>query len=120
MAILNRDAILQANDLKSEIVSVPEWGGEVYIRCMTGTERDAFESATIDMRGKNDVHINLENARARLLSMTICDENGKRMFSDADLLELGAKNSIVLDRLFGIAQRLSGLTKKDIRDLVKN
>jgi hypothetical protein len=41
---LTRDSILNAKDLKKELVKVPEWGGEVYVRCMTGSERDAFES----------------------------------------------------------------------------
>jgi len=36
MAILSRDAILGSDDLKKEVVSVPEWGGEVVIATMTG------------------------------------------------------------------------------------
>jgi hypothetical protein len=42
MAILNREAILGAVDLKKELVKVPEWGGEVYISMMTGEARDAW------------------------------------------------------------------------------
>ena len=31
MAILTRDQILQAQDIQREVVSVPEWGGEVLV-----------------------------------------------------------------------------------------
>ncbi len=35
MNILSKEAILSADDLPREIVSVPEWGGQVYVRTMT-------------------------------------------------------------------------------------
>jgi hypothetical protein len=44
-------------------VSVPEWGGEVVVRALTGAERDAFEQSTIEQRGKS-VKTNLANIRA--------------------------------------------------------
>ncbi len=43
---LSKDAILAAKDTKlSGEISVPEWGGSVYVKTLTGTERDAFEDA---------------------------------------------------------------------------
>ena len=52
MPILNKAAILAAEDLKTETVAVPEWGGEVRVRTLTGTERDAFESGLVAEGGK--------------------------------------------------------------------
>jgi hypothetical protein len=40
MAILSIEQILQADDIPSEVVSVPEWGGEVKVR---GLSRASFE-----------------------------------------------------------------------------
>lgn len=40
MAILSIDQILGADDIPSEIVAVPEWGGEVKVR---GLSRAAYE-----------------------------------------------------------------------------
>ena len=40
---LSRDDILKAADNEPEEVDVPEWGGSVLVRGMTGRERDAFE-----------------------------------------------------------------------------
>jgi len=45
---LNKEQILRADDLKTEEVDVPEWGGSVRVRVLTGTERDAFESSIYD------------------------------------------------------------------------
>ena len=38
--ILNREQILAANDVKTRIVDVPEWGGSVIVRGLTSLERD--------------------------------------------------------------------------------
>ena len=45
MNILSKEAILAADDLPREKVNVPEWGGEVLVRTMSGTDRDAFEAS---------------------------------------------------------------------------
>ena len=42
MTYLSRDAILQREDIKTEDVEVPEWGGTVRVRGMSGVQRDAF------------------------------------------------------------------------------
>lgn len=116
---LDKEAILGAQDLKMERVEVPEWGGEVCVRCMTGAERDEFENEAWDVRG-DDVKVNRENFRARLLVRTITDEGGKRLFSNQDLAALGAKSARALDRLFAAATRLNGLSREDVKALTKN
>ena len=103
MAKLNKAAILAADDLPRESVTVPEWGGEVLVRTMTGTERDAFETSLLEKDKR------MENMRARLVSLTLCDETGERMFSDDEVTALGKKSAIALDRVFAVAQRLNGI-----------
>ncbi len=51
MNILTKEAILAADDLPRETVLMPEWGGDVYVRTMSGTDRDAFESSLIARDG---------------------------------------------------------------------
>lgn len=116
---LSREAILEAQDLQGELVEVPEWGGPVYVRCMTGTERDAFESEAYTLKGKN-VEINRENFRARLLVRVLVDDLGARLFSDKDVAKLGGKSAKSLDRLFSVAMRINGLSREDVEDLTKN
>jgi hypothetical protein len=116
---LTREAILKAEDLKGELVEVPEWGGSVFIRCMTGTERDLFEAEAYSVKGKN-VEINRENFRARLLVRVIVDDKNERLFSDKEIGTLGAKSAKALDRLFTVAMRVNGLSREDVEDLTKN
>jgi len=116
MAVLTREAILGADDLPVEDVAVPEWGGTVRIRTMTGTERDAFESALIGTGGK-DKSANLRNLRARFASLVIVDDDNSRMFDERDIKELGKKSASALDRVLTAGQRLNGLSREDVDEL---
>lgn len=116
MPILDRSAILAASDLKTEDVDVPEWGGTVRVRTLTGTERDAFEAGLVGQEGKR----NLANLRARLLSLAIVDDQGRRVFAESDADVLGSKSAAALDRLFDVAQRLNGIGTEAQKEAEKN
>ena len=122
MGLLGRDAILGADDLAFEVVEVPEWGGSVRVRGLTGRERDLFEASIVQVgsAGSRQVRPRLENIRARLVSMTLVDEEGNLLFSDRDVRELGAKSAAILDRLFDVARRLSGLTEGDVQAIAED
>lgn len=115
--MLNKEQILNADDLKTEVVKVPEWNGTVKVKTMTGTERDAFESSIYDDSQKK---ANLRNIRAKLCLKTIVNDKGALLFSESDLIALGKKSGAALDRVFTVAQNLNGLTNKDIEELEKN
>jgi len=118
LRILGRDEILDSEDLAIETVPVPEWGGAVIVRALTGTERDAYESEIFSLRGSGGgVEYNLQNIRAKLSARTIVDTDGKRLFTDADIVKLGLKSAAALDRVFSAAQRLSRLTAQDVKEL---
>lgn len=114
--LLSRDAILAANDIRTVDVAVPEWGGAVRLRTLTGAERDAFETASVRTSGKH-VHTNLVNLRARLVAACAVDEHGARLFSEADVKALGTKSSAALDRLFDAARKLSRIGEDDVAEL---
>jgi len=115
MMNLTKKQILSADDLPKEKVEVPEWGGHVFVRTLTGAERDRFEQTLLD--GKN---VNMANVRARLVVLTAIGDDGKRIFADTDANALGEKSASALDRVYGVAQRLNGLTAADVEDLAKN
>jgi hypothetical protein len=123
MPVLTREQILQAQDLPTEAVEVPEWGGSIYVRGLSGTERDAFEASVIaprlDKNGSSG-SMDMRNIRAKLAALCIVDENGERLFTDKDVEALGRKSASALDRVFSAAQRLSGLSPKDVEELAKN
>lgn len=119
MKILTKDEIFAADDLPREAVNVPEWGGSVYVRTMTGADRDSFEAKSIELKGDSQV-TNLVNLRARLVAMTTVDESGKRLFSESDIARLGEKSSRALQRVFEVATKLNALSKNDVEELTGN
>lgn len=112
---LTKEKILGANDLPSQEVPVPEWGGSVFVRTMMAVERDAFEVAVMNGDG-----INRDNFRARLAVATVVDGKGDRVFDDSDIVLLGNKSAAALDRIMGIAMKLNGLSTDDVEDMVGN
>lgn len=116
---LTRTGILEASDLIFEDVAVPEWGGMVRVRGLTGAERDGFEASVVERQGKQ-TKLNMANIRARMVALTVVDADGKRLFSDADVAALGRKSGVALNRVFEVAQRLSGITEADMTELEKN
>jgi len=113
---LTREQILSAEDIKTEEVEVPEWGGTVLVKGMNGKERDAFEMSFLD-----GSRATTENIRAKLVSLTIIDpETNKQLFTVADIDALGQKSAKALDRIFEIAQRLSKIGANDVEEMAKN
>lgn len=121
--ILNAEAILQADDLPRELVEVPEWGGAVYVRGLTGAERGRLENALIDQpagKRQGTVRMDMETLRMRVAAWCMVDEDGNRLFSDKQVDALGAKSGTALQRVFDVAQRLSGMTAEDAEELEGN
>lgn len=117
--MLSKEAIFACNDIKVEIVPVPEWSGEVKVRGLSARERDDYEGSLIDAR-KKGATVNLANMRAKLVALSVVDDAGQRLFSDADIAKLGEKSAASLDRIYGVAQRLSGMSDADQEELAKN
>jgi hypothetical protein len=85
---------------------------------MTGAERDKFEASIISRNGK-DATVNMLNIRAKLASLTICDEGGKRQFTEADVMALSQKSAVALQRVFAVAQKLSGFGDDEVKELAE-
>lgn len=120
MAGLSKDAILGAQDRDREAVDVPEWGGTVWVQALSGDERDAFEASFMAQKNGKITPQLPQQIRARLAALCLVDEQGQRLFSDGDIKALGAKSARALDRVFAVAQRLSGIGEQDIEELAKN
>jgi len=116
--MITRESLKQQKDIKIEKVEIPEWNSFVYVKSLTGKERDSFEDSMYT--GRSGEKVNLKNLRARLVVLTMCNENGKRIFSDEDADWVGDKNAAALNRIFVKAQELSGLRQEDVERLVKN
>lgn len=115
--LLSRDEILQVVDITYTTVDVPEWGGVVRVRGLTGRERDAYEASAVMVRQDGTRIVNPKNLRAKMVVMSVVDDAGKRLFSDEDIALLGAKSAAALERVFDTARHLSGMTEDDMARL---
>lgn len=118
MALLGKNEILNIDDSQWEEIPVPEWGGEVRIRGLSGDEVDKYEASLMRLRkGKPDLAI--QSATARLVAWCLVDENNSRLFVNEDeVKELGKKSGKALQRCFDKAAELSGLRPGDVEAMV--
>lgn len=115
---LNINDILNSSDIKTKKIDIPEWGGFVEIRSMTGESRDAYEESVFKKLDNGDYERDLSNARAKLIAACVYAPDGTRMFkSDAQVKALGSKSAIVLDRLFSECQNLNSISQQDMDEL---
>lgn len=112
-AYLTREAILAAADLPTEECDVPEWGGVVVVRGLTGEGRDAWEASTTVVRGKMLVR-DTANIRAKLVAHCVIDhETGEPAFTQQDVHALGKLSGVALNRVWAVACRLSGIGQEE-------
>ncbi len=116
MALLSKQEILDADDLETREVDVPEWGGSVLVKALSGKDRDAYEASLTMKKGKN-YERNLHNVRAKLVARCVIYEDGSRMFTDAEVNALGAKSAAALDRVFEVCAEMSRLSEEDVEEL---
>ena len=111
-----RDELLGLVSQPARLEPVHFFGKSVFVREMTGAERDAFEAAQVEA-GKDGKA--LVNFRARLLVQVLVDETGARIFTDADAAEIGKLPARGLSKPFDVASKVNSLTPEDERELGK-
>lgn len=118
----------RAGRIKREPADAPQWqsdleGEPLFVRGLTGTERDEYEASRLrvsfDPKGRAKRELDLTNLRARLVAKCLVDADGKRVYADAEVAELGQEPGDILDRLYEQALRLSGLSDEDNEALEK-
>jgi len=119
MGFLTRDAILKVADASYEDVPVPEWNGTVRIKALSAAERDQYE-ALVFLDSKGEPVKRREDIRAKLVIFSAVNEDGSRLFTEADIAVLSAKSAKAMNRLWAAASRLSGLGADDVKELEKN
>ncbi len=117
---LSKDDILKAADNAPEEVHVPEWGGTVLVRGMTGRERDAFEVSLMTTGRGGRREVSPVNVRAKVIARCVVDDDGNRLFTDADAAELGERSAAAVDRVYAVAARLSGMSDEDQENMTRD
>lgn len=123
--LLNRDALLAKEELTIEKVEFDN-GDFVYVRQMTGHERDLFEQSLLKKnRDSKGIVVSYEQAtedfRAKLAVVTLCDEAGNSILEPKDYPILSRNMSAKrLETIINKAQKLNAITEEDKEAIVKN
>jgi hypothetical protein len=114
--MLSKEKLLAA-EIERERVEI--LGDCVWVRGMTGTERDQWEQAVLYYQKKSKTE-SYDQFRASLVVRTVCDENGVRLFTDDEIAKVGAMPCAVVDKLYSVGASLSAVSQKDEEELGKN
>jgi hypothetical protein len=123
--LLDRKSLLEKEKLEIRKVEFED-GNYVYVRQMTGHERDIFEQSLMKKnRDKNGLIVSIEQAiedfRAKLAVVTVCDDKGVLTFQPQDVVLLSQNRSAkTLDKIITEAPKLNAITEQDKEELVKN
>ena len=98
-------------------------GNYVFVRQMTGRERDRFEQSLIkeNKNAEGGYEKTLEDFRAKLAVCTVSDEDGNLILQPGDFGILSQNMSAAkLEKIINTAQRINKISEDDKENLVKN
>jgi len=106
-----RDRILQANDIESNLLAVPQWGVNLDIRTMTAIERSRLVSTC----SKPDGTVDMEKMYPLLLIAAVYDpETGEKVFSKEDIGSLQDKSAAAVELVAQKVMEVSGMSAKAV------
>lgn len=114
---ISRDEILSAADTKIIDVRVDEWkkGAVVHVHTPTADDRDFLEMEIL-----KGVRLDKRGVRAALVAMCVKDASGNRLFEPGDVIALGKKSFIPMDRIYKAIIESAIITEEDVEKLAKN
>lgn len=115
MPALTKEQILAVEDCSLLKLSVPEWGGDVFIRVMTVGERDAYEN---EWQRKKETGV--DDFRTKFLIRCLVDEKGNRLFDNSDVQRFATKSARIMNRVWLAAMEHNNLSDSTIEELAKN
>ena len=119
MKLLSREQLLTKEKLDVTKIEF-EKGEGVYVRQMTGRERDTFEQSIISFDKKGNVERKTQDFRAKLAVCTVCDAEGDLLFKpeDAEMLSMNI-SAARLEEIVKVAQKINGMSSEDVEELTK-
>ncbi len=117
MNALSREGLLAAlPTVLPEPVAVPALDLVVFVRPLSGIQRDALELNQHERRRKGLP----PNFRGMIVALGACTESGVRVFTDEDAEALGAVRADVLEPIAEKIQQASGYSVADVKALGKD
>ena len=112
---LSMTDIIEIDDIEMSSIEVPEWNGIVFVRVLSGANRDRLlrklKKATDEGR----------YFTPELVALCLCDKCGDVMFAtDGAVKALSKKSSVVLERIADVAIEINGLNDEAVDKAEKN
>jgi len=120
LVLLTAEQILAADDIETRTVPVPEWGGAVLMRTMSGKVRDSYNEivqSRLVGKGKNRKVGSYKGLTVSLLHKCLVKQDGSPLFKREQLIAFQEKSSEVIGRLQKIAIEMNGLSDEEVEDL---
>lgn len=112
-----REKILNTDDIKTELVTIEEWGVELEIKALTGKKRAEIMTSAMNEQGKMD----FEKLYPDLIITSTYDPETKELvFEKTDRDMLNQKSGGALEKIAQIAIKLSGLNPDSVEKAQKN
>jgi hypothetical protein len=118
MALTREQIKAKRGVMPREPLVVPELGPDpIYISKMSAASRDRFESIVTGGRAGS---VNLDNIRARFLTLVCVDEHGKPLFEEADAEWLGELDTDVVQQIVDKGFAMNGISANAVEEATKN
>jgi hypothetical protein len=111
MAASLRDKIFAAQDIPTEVVTIPEWGVEVLVRGMSAGDRITLMQNAFDQTTQQ-VNMSIVYPDV-VVACTYDPDSDEPVFTEADKAAILAKSSAAVERLANVGLRLSGIGKDE-------
>jgi hypothetical protein len=118
---LSKDQILDAlnrPEVSTEDVHVPELGGTVRVREMTGALRNRLEATYATIKSGGDSKA-LDAVTAQLVATCVIDEGGRPMLTTSDVKRMLAARPRAVFRLRDAIVRISATDEDDVEALAE-
>lgn len=119
VAPIGRDAIMATKKDAGRIYQVKAFGGLVYFKPFTPTERDAFEAKLVVGKGRK-AKVSTINIRAKMFVSRVVDQKGRRLFRDEDYALVGGLPGPEVEKVFQAMQEVMSISDEDIEELAGN
>lgn len=111
---LSAEDILKSTvDLTPVRLDLPMLGGHIYMRALTGDEGVKFNDILEDPTQR-------KISRCHLIALSACKQDGSRLFSVSQVIELGKKSVPALNAMQDLAMKLSGFGKYSVAAALGN
>lgn len=101
-----KEQIVQAQDLKTEVINIPEWGMDITIRQLSSQLVNDIQ----DLLAKTKEDDRYKNYIPMFVAFSIIDpDTGERVFGNNDVSLLAKKSGVVLKKIYDAADRLNNI-----------